>query len=178
MSTKISSNITDQRTSDGVSLLISILMRFPQIGTIQFDSKNRLLSLNFMLSQTVSPTDLEAFQKNIAANLKAYHYITGKKPSCVKIETQQPYEKFCLLSIVRDLATLSKGELTLLSTLLMENFKDCLILDGSEFVADFVDEIEFPDEMIDSMFEVVRAQRAANSLTALRENGRVLVFSK
>ncbi len=172
------SNSADPRTSDGVSLLISILVRFPQIGTIQFDSKRRLLSLNFMLSQTVSPADLDAFQESIAVHLKAYHYITGKAPACLKIETKQPYDKFCMLSIVRDLATLSKGEINLISTLLEEKFHDCLILDDSESVPDFMDELDFPEELIDNMFETVRTQRTAKSLTALRENGRVLVFSK
>lgn len=175
---KNTSHAVDPRTSDGVSLLISILVRFPQIGTIRFDSKDRLLSLNFMLSQTVSPTDLESFQKTIAAHLKAYHYITDKESACVKIETKQPYEKFCMLSIVRDIASLSKGEITLLSTLFTEKFHDCLILDDSESVPDFIDELDFPDELIDNMFETVRSQRVAKSLTALRENGRVLVFSK
>ncbi len=178
MSNIISSNTADPRSSDGVSLLISILVRFPQIGTIQFDSKHGILSLNFMLSQTVSTEDIESFQKTIASHLKAYHYITGKEPSCVKIETKQPYEKFCMLSIVRDIASLSKGEIILLSTLLVEKFHDCLILDDSEFVPDFMDEIDFPEDLIDNMFDTVRAQRAAKNLTALRENGRVLVFSK
>ena len=63
MSSKISSNTADPRSSDGVSLLISILVRFPQIGTIQFDSKHGLLSLNFMLSQTVSAEDIESFME-------------------------------------------------------------------------------------------------------------------
>ena len=45
---KINSNSSDTRSSDGVSLLISLLMRFPQIGTLQFDSKHRLLTMNFM----------------------------------------------------------------------------------------------------------------------------------
>ncbi|MHC1758552.1 MAG: hypothetical protein AB9917_03370 [Negativicutes bacterium] len=178
MGNKVISNTPDPRSSDGVSLLISILVRFPQIGTVQFDSKNRMLTLNFMLSQTVSPDDLEVFKKTIAANLQAYHYIVNKEPSSVIIKIQQPYDKFCVLSIVRDIATLSKGEITLLSTLLTENFQECLILDGSEYIPDFVDDIEFSDELIDTMFEVVRAQRAAKNLTALRENGRVLVFSK
>ncbi len=175
---KFTSNTTDPRTSDGVSLLISILVRFPQIGTVQFDSKHRLLSLNFMLSQTVSPQELDSFQNTISAHLKAYHFMTTKEPSCVKIEMKQPYEKFCMLSITRDLASLSKGEITLLSTILTEKFQDCLILDDSEFIPDFMDELDFPDELIDNMFETVRAQRAAKNLTALRENGRVLVFSK
>lgn len=178
MVTRGASKITDPRSSDGVSLLISILVRFPQIGTIQFDSKHRLLSLNFMLSQTVSPNELESFRNTIAANLKAYHFVTKKESVCVKIETKQPYEKFCMLSIVRDLASLSKGEITLISTLLVEKFHDCLIIDESEFVPDFFDEFGFPEELIDSMFETVQSQRAPKNLTALRDNGRVLVFSK
>ena len=178
MLNKTNSNNSDARSADGVSLLISILMRFPQIGTVQFDSKYRLLTLNFMVAQTVSTADLESLKKSIAAHLKAYHFVIGKTPILLKITTKQPYEKFCMLSIVRDIATLSKGEINLLSTLLAENFRECLILDGSEFAPDFVDDVEFPDEMIDSMFEVVRAQRAVSSLTAMRENGQVLVFKK
>jgi hypothetical protein len=178
MSGKLTSNTADGRHSDGVSLLISILVRFPQIGTVQFDSKQKLLSLNFMLAQTVTTDELDSFQKNMAANIKAYHYITGKEPSYVKIETKQPYEKFCMLSIIRDIASISKGEINLLSTLLVEKFHDCLILDDSEFVPDFMDELDFPEDLIDNMFDTVRTQRAAKNLTALRENGRVLVFSK
>ncbi|NMC33183.1 MAG: hypothetical protein GYA36_12120 [Veillonellaceae bacterium] len=178
MLNKINSNSTDSRSADGVSLLISILMRFPQIGTIQFDSKYRLLTLNFMLAQTVSSTDLAAVRNSIATHLKAYHFIVGQTPLCLKISTKQPYEKFCMLSIVRDIATLSNGEINLLSTLLAENFRECLILDDLEYTADFVEDADFPDEMIDTMFEVVRAQRAVSSLTAMRENGQVLVFKR
>jgi hypothetical protein len=41
-----------------------------------------------------------------------------------------------------------------------------------------MDDPSFPDDFIDSMLENVRFQRSAKSLTALRENGRVLVFNK
>jgi hypothetical protein len=171
-------NIPEERSSDGVSLLISILVRFPQIGTIQFESKSRHLRLNFMLSQSISPEDIQTFQTKIAANLKAYHFITGKSPICVKIESKQPYEKFCMLSIVRDLASLSKGEMAIIISLLVERFHETLIIDDPDFLPDFMDDPSFPDDFIDSMLENVRFQRSAKSLTALRENGRVLVFNK
>lgn len=171
-------NAPEERSSDGVSLLISLLVRFPQIGTIQFESKSRHLRLNFMLSQSVFPADIEAFQTKIAANLKAYHHITGMNPTCVNIENKQPYEKFCMLSIVRDLASLSKGELALIISLLVERFHETLIIDDPDFLPDFMDDPVFPDDFIDGMLENVKFQRSAKSLTALRENGRVLVFNK
>lgn len=178
MVNKKGSGIADPRSSDGVSLLISILVRFPLVGTVQFDSKQRRISLNFMLSHTLPPEELESCRQDIMACIKAYHFVTGKKPSHVDIRTQHPYDKFCLLTVERDLGSISKGEITLLSTVLDQKFHDHLILDDSEYIPDFVDDLEFPDDLIDNMFETVRAQKSARNLTALRENGRVLVFSK
>ena len=171
-------NTSDERGSDGVSLLISILMRFPQIGTIHFESKNRILRLNFMLSRSVPPAEIQEIQKKMAEHIKAYHHVTGRKPTCVKFECKQPYEKFCIFSLFRDLASLSKGELSLIISLVTERFTDSLIIDDQDSLPDFMDDPGFPDDFIDSMLENVRFQRSAKNLTAMRENGRVLVFNK
>ena len=171
-------SLSESRSSDSVSLLISILVRFPQIGTVKIDSKKQVLWLNFMLAQSVVAEEIDKFQQQTLAALGAYHHITGQTATVFQIETKQPYEKFCLLSIGRDLASVTRGELTLLITLLSEHFKDRIILDESEYMPDMFDEFSFPDDFIDSMLENVKFQRTAKNLTALRENGRVLVFSK
>ena len=82
------------------------------------------------------------------------------------------------MSIRRDLASLSRGELSLLITLLSEHFKDRILLDETEYVAEMIDEFGFPDDFIDSILENVKFQPTPKNLTALRENGRVLVFRK
>ena len=171
-------SLSESRSSDRVSLLISILVRFPQIGTVKIDSKKQVLWLNFMLAQSVPTDEIEKFQQQIMDTLGAYQHITGQTPTVFQIETKQPYEKFCLLSIGRDLASLTRGELSLIITLLSEHFKDRILLDESDFVPDMVDEFGFPDDFIDSMLENVKFSRTPKNLTALRENGRVLVFSK
>ena len=73
-------NTAEERSSDGVSLLISILVRFPQIGTIHFESKNRILRLNFMLARSLSPAEISEVQTKMAEHIKAYHHVTGRKP--------------------------------------------------------------------------------------------------
>jgi hypothetical protein len=145
---------------------------------VKIDSKKQVLWLNFMLAQSVIAEEIEKFQQQTLDTLGAYHHITGQTPTVFQIETKQPYEKFCLLSIGRDLASVTRGELTLLITLLSEHFKDRIILDESEYMPDMFDEFNFPDDFIDSMLENVKFQRTSKNLTALRENGRVLVFSK
>jgi hypothetical protein len=171
-------SISEERTTDGVSLLISILVRFPQIGTIQFESRQRNIWLNFMLAQTVPTKEIREIKKKVTAYLKAYHNITGNKPTCVHVESKQPYEKFCMLTVVRDLASLSKGEIALLISLVMEQFHDSLIIDDPDFLPDLMEEPNVPDDFIDSLLESVRFQRRLKNITAMRENGRVLVFNK
>ena len=111
-------------------------------------------------------------------SLRGYHHITRQSPTVCRIEAKQPYERFCLMSIGRDLSSLTKDELSLIITLLSEHFRDRILLDESEFIAEVIDEFGIPDDFIDSILESVKYQPTPKNLTALRENGRVLVFSK
>ena len=145
---------------------------------MHFESKSRILRLNFMVARFISATEKKEIQAKIAAHIKAYHFVTGRKPTCVKIECKQQYKQFYIFSLFRDLATLSKGELSLLIKLLTERFGDSLVIDDQDNLPDFMDDPGFPEDLIDSMLENVRFQRSAKNLTAMREDGRVLVFNK
>ena len=171
-------NIADERGSDGVSLLISILVRFPQIGTINYESKNRIMRLNFMVARPIGDQEQEDLAQKLASHIKAYHFVTSQKPTCMKFECSQQYQKYHCISLERDLASLSKGELELVISMLSESFGEDLVVEDRESLPDFLDDPGFPEDLIDSMMETVRSQRAAKNLTAMRENGRVLVFNK
>lgn len=171
-------NIADDRGSDSVSLLISILIRFPQIGTINYESKNRTMRFNFIVARKIEADEQTALASTLAAHIKAYHFVTAQKPTWVKFECSHQYQEFYCVSLERDLVSLSKGELDLVISLLSERFGDSLVVEDREMLPDLLDEAVFPEELIDSMLESVRTQRAAKNLTAMRENGRVLVFNK
>ena len=168
----------EERSSDCVNLLISILVRFPQIGTVRIDSRKQLLWMNFMLSQELTAEQIADFQTNLSNCMQTYHSLFERQPTFVRIKNSQPHEKLWLFSIGRDLSSLSRGELSLIITLLSERFSGSLILDDPDLAMNFSDEFEFPEELIDSILENVRLQRVSKNLTAVRENGRVLVFSK
>lgn len=171
-------NIADERGSDGVSLLISILVRFPQIGTINYESKNRIMRLNFIVARPIPDQEQLELAQKLAAHIKAYHFVMSQSPTYMKFECSQQYQQFYCVSFERDLASLSKGELDLVISMLSESFGEDLVIEDRESLPEFLDEPGFPEDLIDSMMETVRAQRAVKNLTAMRENGRVLVFNK
>ena len=78
-------SLSESRDSDSVSLLISIMVRFPQIGTVKIDSKKQVLWLNFMLTQSVTAEEIETFQLQMINSLRAYHHITKQAPTVCRI---------------------------------------------------------------------------------------------
>lgn len=172
----VNSNQIDDRTSDGVNLLITILMRFPQIGTVHYDPKNRTLRLTFIVQSYLDPNEFVVLQQRTLDCLAAYHRLIASKPSTISVEYQSSVP-FSIVSLTRDLASITRGEIGLFITLLTEEFKEHLVMEIPVGL-DIPDDPGLTDEWIDSMIDNVRQNKSKKKLTALREDGRVLVFNK
>ena len=165
----------DEKVSSGINLLISILVRYPEIGTINFDAKNNTLKLTFMLSSIPVEKEYEAFRHLLKNSISAYHLLEDTVESTVKIELSS-CEQVAMLTIMRDVASLSKGEIALLISILRDYFTDMLVVDQNDALME--DELLIQEEVIVSMLEKVKAQRSNNGLIGIREDGRVFVFNK
>lgn len=172
----INPNQIDDRTSDGVNLLITILMRFPQIGTVHFDPKNRTLQMTFILSLNMSDDEFAPIMKKSMDCLSAYHRLIDRKPSMLSLDYKSSLP-FSIFSITRDLFSVTRGEISLIINLLSEEFPDHLVIENPVGI-EIPEDIGMTDEWIDNMIENVRQQRSKKHLTAFREDGRVLVFNK
>jgi hypothetical protein len=174
--TLINPNQIDDRTSDGVNLLITILMRFPQIGTVHYDPKNRTLRMTFILSSSMSDDEFAPIMKKAVDCLSAYHRLVNRKPSMLLLDYKSSLP-FSIFSITRDLFSVTRGEISLIINLLSEEFPDHLVIENP-IGLEMQEDVGMADEWIDSMIENVRQQRSKKRLTAFREDGRVLVFNK
>ncbi|HEY3423354.1 MAG TPA: hypothetical protein VGL27_01050 [Negativicutes bacterium] len=165
----------DEQISDGVNLLISILVRYPEIGTISFDPQNDSLKLTFMLSGIPSQTDFVVTKQLILNSVAAYHMLEGLTISKADVQLSN-YEQVAMLTISRDVHTLTKGEITLVITLLRDKFKDRLVTDYNESMLE--EDLLIQEELIDNMLESMKKQQSGHRLIGIREDGRVLVFNK
>lgn len=165
----------DEQISDGVNLLISILVRYPEIGTISFDPDNNWLKLTFMMSTIPSQTEFLNI-KNLLLN-SVIAYTTLEDVSFKTLDIQlDTYDQVAMLSIFRDVHTISKNEIALLITLLRGKFKNHLITDYNDSLLE--EDLLIQEEVIEDMLTSIKKHHTENRLIGIREDGRVLVFNK
>jgi len=166
---------TNEEISNGVNLLISILISYPEISTVSFDPQYNHIKLKLMLSAIPSENEFSIIKHLLIDSIAVYNMLEGLplKTSEIHLDT---HDKVAILSIIRDINTLSLDELTLIITLLRENLANYLILEYHIPLSQ--EDLLSQEEIIETMLENMQAHRLLYSLLAIRENGRVLVFNK
>lgn len=161
---------------DGVNLLVSLLLRYPEIETISVDPKTDLLKLTFTLDKTVLDDDFEKFKTLLINSINAYHYLEELETGKTSIETEI-HENILFLHVLRDMETVSQSEIKLISKLINAHFGDAVIKDeAADLQPDTGDSMQ--EEFIDHMFGNVKLNHLSERIIGLWEEGRVLVFNK
>ncbi len=165
----------DKQVSDGVNLLISILVRYPEVGTISYNSTNQSIKLTFMLAGLPDDKQIDCIVKHITQSLSVYHLLKNVKQSLLTISMNR-HEPMSILTIIRDVHSLTRGEIALIISLLRDKVVDLLVTDASEFLVE--EDLLIQEELIESMLENMKQKYDHHSLIGIREDGRVLVFNK
>lgn len=164
-----------QPNVDGINLLVSILVCYPEIGTLSFEPIDDSLKMTFVLRKIPKAENFEIVKDLICRSISAYHALEGLKNAVIELKMSN-YQGIAFINIVRDMDTLSKGEIALISTLIKEKFEDILIsdVDPANIEEDGIIQEDFIDNMIGNM----KVNHAAEKLIGIREDGRVMVFNK
>lgn len=161
--------------SDGVNLLISILVRYPEVGAIDYNPETQSLKLTFMLSGIPTNQEYTSVRQVIFDSIAAYHMLEDNHDTFSDISVST-CEHVAMLKIIRDVKTLSKGEIALIITLLRDTFKNRLITDQNDSMQE--EDLLVQEELIEDMLESLKKSQAVHKLIGIREDGRVLVFNK
>ncbi len=160
---------------DGINLLVSILVCFPEIGTVSFEPKDESLNLTFVLNKVPLAEELAAAKEFITDSILTYHSLEGFEEAKIEIFLDAQ-DGVAFLHVIRDVATMSQGEISLLSSLMREHFGNILL---SDINRDALEEAEVVrDEVIDHMIGSMKINHVAERMIGIREEGRVMVFNK
>jgi len=165
----------DEQITDGVNLLIPILVRYPEITSISFDPETHTLKQTFMLSGIPDEAEFFAVRKILMDSISVYYILEGITDTNVDIQLSK-HENVAMLHIIRDVQTLSKGEIALIIAILQDRFRDSLIVDTGEAMLE--DEIVLQEELIDNMLNNITKHYSGHRVIGIREDGRVMVFNK
>jgi len=161
--------------SPGVSyssgLLVSILLRYPEIVTISCSQEQQTISLKFLVNKEIDYFD--SLKHKITQAIELYHSLEKSRVSVLKIEKNE--QRFDSLIVTRDLKSITLGEMNLIIELIKAEIGKYLIIDESNLEED---ELILQEEIIDYMLNFIHSNGTESSITAIRDDGRVLVFNR
>ena len=169
----------ERENAAGLRLLISLLIRYPEIGSIRYLPDKRSLQLHFYISLAETAETAfsrEAVQQQLTKHLEAFLSLMDEKYEVLTL-TWSEVENVLQLTLERDVKSLSLHEVSLAVTLLSEALASGLIVEKGPVADD--EEMWFQNEMlIDGLLESMRRESPRQSLVGIREEGRVLVFNQ
>jgi len=163
----------DTNWSDG--LLISILVRYPEIATINFDPIGHVLKFAFISSQALKPEQLSAIEEKVLDSIEVFNLLEGRKVKMSAI-SYLDCDQLTIIEAQRDIDTLAQEEISLIVQLVREFLGNNLVTETEEFI--FEDDPVLQEEIIEYMLEGMKGAHGDRRLFAFREEGRVLVFNK
>ncbi len=158
-----------EASMDGIQLVASLLMCFPEMGKVTLDSKDEGVWLDFTLKGVPTEERMQAADKLITDSLRFYHEIEGISGAKLAFY----YEKRAL-HIFRDIGSLSRAEIGILVTLIKDNFGDLLLTDAFSDIDE--DVLYNQSEMIDHRIRFLRENHIRENMVGIREEGRVMVY--
>lgn len=171
----ISSNDRETDITNSINLLISILVRYPSLGSVNFLSETNELKFSFILKRKQKNEFINNFDHQFNNSISLYHKLTGIKASLVNID-KLFFDEFLIISIKRDLFSLTQEEISFINEFVRNYFFNYLVVEEKQNLLD--EELQFQEELIETMLEALRKTKIKRTLFAFREEGKVLVFNK
>ena len=168
-------NNSDNDISNSINLFISILVRYPSLGAVNFLSETRELKFSFMVKGSYGKEIIENFDQNFINSFNAYLNLVGIKSVPITINKIY-YENFVIIAIKRDLQTITGEEISFINEFVKYYFANFLIVEEKQMLIE--EEIQFQEELIENMLDLLRQTKLKKTLFAFRERGKVLVFNK
>ena len=153
---------------EGVGLLISILLRYPEVGSIHYWQEKHALRFTFMV-RNIETSDLE---NKLVPALEVFHTFEGGSMQICQVECRKE-EQVCILTITRDVESMTQSEVGLIVDMVKMQFAQNLVCDESDLPED---ELLFQEELIGHMLATIRTNDMDKNVVAVREEGRVIVF--
>lgn len=160
---------------DGISLLTTLLIRYPEICSVIYSPQGSKLQLRFILKACLGQKAQKQFRHDIINCINAYIYFAkSEEPRYFQVDFE---EGSCIgvVEIVRDTATLTQREISLIINYIQERFSDQLVYEDLEIPErDILEQ----DNLISHMLEKLKIKYPQYNMMAVREEGRVFVFKR
>lgn len=156
----------------GLGTLIAVIMRYPEISSVQYNVEDSTLSATFLLRRTLEPQPFETLVNQLVEVLETYRLVTRRPLKAVEVR-HVAIDQVTEVELIRDIETLSVEEIGMTIEVLRDAFTSDLILDSHDLLEE---ELLLQEENIQAGLEALKRDDARR-LVALRDEGRLMVFN-
>ncbi|WP_425802301.1 hypothetical protein ACHOLT_15175 [Desulfitobacterium sp. Sab5] len=156
---------------DEVGLLISILVRYPEVCSVRYLREQHALKFQFLLFASGQDGH---FPDKIRDAIDVFHQLESRPMKLCKTEGKKE-EDFYRLTITRDVESMNQAEVGLIVDLVKGSSTQELVYDEMDLMED---ELEFQEEIIEQILEQLQESELDKNFVAVREDGRVLVYKE
>ena len=161
---------------EGVHLLASILVCFSEIATISYEPQNENLQITFAVRKSMSKKEFDDIAGFLMESIRTYHALEGYSDTNAGL-SMETHDKMSFLHVTRDVATLSRRELSLIVTVVKERFGEDLVADPHGYGSVDPEFAAVQEETLDRMLGNIRGIHIPSPLVGVREGDQVMVFN-
>lgn len=154
-----------------VDLLIFLLVRFPEILSINYNLAETKFTLSFMLKRIVENDQYILFKKGFLTSFKAYNEISGFNHFLPRL-CKKIIKPWTLLQVTLKKERITFEEVNLISSLVLNEFKNDVVIDCR-------DNYYFESKINNNEYLLSRKkENEEENLIAFRESGKVYIYDK
>lgn len=165
----------EDRSLRNARLLVAIMLRHPEVGTVNYDHRNCLLRISFLIRRFLTDEEYQVAADDLRNSLEAFFYIDNRSPAFIEI-SRVVYGDLTVVELVRDIRSVSVEEVNVAVDILRNVFKESLVADRSD--PGLEEDPFYHEELVEELMDDLARSGGDQHLIAIREEGRVIVFNK
>lgn len=156
----------------GLGTLIAVLMRYPEVSSVQCNPEAKTIQVTFVVRGAVSDEAWNRVAEEGGTALVSYREMTKRPLTTIEL-TRDVVGAVTTVELVRDTDTVSVEEIGILIEIMREHGELTVLYDPHDLLEeDMMVQEETIQERLQTLLE-----EGGGQLVAMRDEGRVLIFN-
>lgn len=162
------------QSNDSVHLLVSLLVRHPELSRVIIKPRFSAIAFFFVVRGALGGDDARAFKRALAEHIDALHRLHGVRKASVRIRLSCEND-MTFVEVERDANSVGREEIALIVAVTAETFGERLVVNPPADDAG-EEELSAQDDPVGSALDAVRNGRQRKGVVGFRDDRRVLVY--
>ena len=163
--------------SDASKLLASILVVYPSIQSVTYDSESDILELSFAIKGKFSKEHFQKFLDKFSESVEVFHRLERMNGAKMDLSIEGAYGMF-FFHVRRDMLTLNVKEVALFTELTLNYFGERVVEDVDNDLSADEEYIMEQEDYLERCFNNIRQLRIEGRLVGVREQERVIIYTR